>query len=72
MKDPKAIKKLKQKNVIEGLKKVEHPHKTSFAIAIFLYCLISAIAIMAWCVSGVNINSAMLTSSLIGMALTFI
>lgn len=72
MKDPKAIKRLKEKTLADSLKKIEHPHLTGLAIAAFLYVLVVVVAIIAWAVSDVKFLSAMLTSGLIGIALSAI
>lgn len=70
MANKKEVQKLKEKHLLESLKKVEHPHLTGLAIAAVIYTLLLGLSALAWGVSTISFRSAIFTSSFIGLALS--
>lgn len=70
MANKKEVKKLKEKHLLESLKKVEHPHLTGLAIAAVIYILLLGLSALAWGISTTSFRSAVFTSSFIGLGLS--
>lgn len=70
MRGKKEVQKLKEKHLLESLKKVEHPHLTGLAIAAVIYILLLGLSALAWGVSTISFRSAVFTSSFIGLGIS--